>query len=125
MKFSKQRELILNTILNSSTHLTADNIYNTLKSKNPSLSLGTVYRNLSQLTENGFIKKVSIPNQPDRFDKNTHTHGHLVCEVCNEIFDINYTSIENLYNYLKKDGNIIKSYDIVLNGICKKCSKNI
>ncbi|RDY25075.1 transcriptional repressor, partial [Romboutsia weinsteinii] len=44
MKFSKQRELILNTILNNSVHPSADYIYETLKKDNPNLSLGTVYR---------------------------------------------------------------------------------
>lgn len=57
MKFSKQRELILNEIISSNVHPTADIIYTNLKKDNPELSLGTVYRNLSQLT-----KKELYPN---------------------------------------------------------------
>ena len=49
MKFSKQRELILNEVMNSHLHPTADSIYTNLKKDNPGLSLGTVYRNLTQL----------------------------------------------------------------------------
>ena len=64
MKFSKQRELILNYILNSHEHLTADTIYADLKKDNPELSLGTVYRNLTKLTEIGAISSVWIfPNR--------------------------------------------------------------
>ncbi|HFL3267987.1 TPA: transcriptional repressor, partial [Clostridioides difficile] len=48
MKFSKQRELILNEILNNPVHPTADYLYENLKKDNPNLSLGTVYRNLAQ-----------------------------------------------------------------------------
>ena len=62
MKFSRQRELILNEVMNSHIHPTADVIYTNLKKENPGLSLGTVYRNLSQLTENWYISKLSIPN---------------------------------------------------------------
>ena len=57
MKFSKQRELILNVVKENSVHPTADFIYEYLKKDNPNLSLGTVYRNLSQLVEPWFYKK--------------------------------------------------------------------
>ena len=60
MKFSRQRELIISEVLNSDEHLTADAIYERLKKENPNLSLGTVYRNLTQLSDKGMIGKVSI-----------------------------------------------------------------
>lgn len=123
MKFSKQRELILETVKNGEYHLTADSIYNLLKIKNPNLSLGTVYRNLSLLSEHNIIRKVSLPNQPDKFDKNTHDHGHLFCEICGEIFDIDTNFINNLSSDLIDEGNLIKSYDIIMHGICKNCNK--
>ncbi|MEG1411159.1 MAG: transcriptional repressor [Terrisporobacter sp.] len=125
MKFSKQRKLILDTILESDVHPTADFIYNHLKKGNPELSLGTVYRNLSQLVDNSFIGKVSMPNQPDRFDKNTHEHAHLICECCNEIYDIDSESISNFINTLSHEKNIsINSYDIILKGTCDSCKNN-
>ena len=125
MKFSKQRELILNEVMNSHIHPTADIIYTNLKKENPGLSLGTVYRNLSQLTEHGYISKLSIPNESDRFDKNVKPHAHLVCEKCNNIFDIESSSISNFLSNLSTEQGInILKYDIILNGICKNC-KNL
>jgi len=125
MKFSKQRELILNEVMNSHIHPTADIIYTNLKKENPGLSLGTVYRNLSQLTEHGYISKLSIPNESDRFDKNVKPHAHLVCEKCNNIFDIESNYIGDFLSNLSKEKDIsILKYDIVLNGICKNC-KNL
>ncbi len=62
MKFSKQRELILNTIVENHVHPTADFIYTHLKKDNPNLSLGTVYRNLAQLVEHlieAFLKNLN------------------------------------------------------------------
>ena len=47
MKYSRQRELILNEVIDSKGHPTADEVYDGLKKTNPSLSLGTVYRNLT------------------------------------------------------------------------------
>lgn len=122
MKFSKQRELILNYILNSHEHLTADTIYADLKKDNPELSLGTVYRNLTKLTEIGAIKKVSLPNQVDKFDKNLEPHAHFICDECGSITDINIPGMEKFLDKVSDEGRIsIRKYDLTLNGICKKC----
>ena len=124
MKFSKQREIILNEVMNSHLHPTADSIYTSLKKDNPGLSLGTVYRNLSQLTENGYISKLSIPNQSDRYDKNIKPHAHLICERCNNIYDIESETISKFINDLSNEQNLsILNYDIVLQGICKNCKE--
>lgn len=125
MKFSKQREIILNEVMNSHLHPTADSIYTSLKKGNPGLSLGTVYRNLSQLTENGYISKLSIPNQSDRYDKNIKPHAHLICERCNNIYDIESETISKFINDLSNEQNLsILNYDIVLQGICKNCKED-
>ncbi|MGL4510036.1 Fur family transcriptional regulator [Cetobacterium sp.] len=125
MKFSKQRELILNYILNSHEHLTADTIYADLKKDNPELSLGTVYRNLTKLTEIGAIKKVSLPNQVDKFDKNLEPHAHFICDECGSITDINIPEVDKFLNKISKDEDIsIRKYDLTLNGTCKKCKSN-
>lgn len=125
MKFSKQREIILNEVMNSHLHPTADSIYTSLKKDNPGLSLGTVYRNLSQLTENGYISKLSIPNQSDRYDKNIKPHAHLICERCNNIYDIESETISKFINDLSNEESLsILNYDIVLQGICKNCKED-
>lgn len=121
-KFSKQRELILRTVLSSNEHLTADNIYERLKSNNPNLSLGTVYRNLTQLEEHGYIKKINIPGNPVRFDGNTDEHDHFICENCKTIIDINKGEIECVDDSLRKKGLKINSTEIILRGICNNCN---
>ena len=125
MKFSKQRQIILNEVMNSHIHPTADSIYTSLKKDNPGLSLGTVYRNLSKLTENGFISKLSIPNQSDRYDKNIKPHAHLICEKCNNIYDVESETISKFINDLSNEENLsITNYDIVLQGICNSCKED-
>lgn len=123
MKFSKQRELILNEVLNSHIHLTADNIYENLKKNNPNLSLGTVYRNLTQLEEHGLISKLSIPGDPVRFDRNIDDHNHFICESCGAIIDIDFDSVK----YESKNGDSanmkVNSSYIILKGLCSKCNK--
>lgn len=120
IKFSRQREMILGVVLNSNEHLTADNIYDRLKVDNPNLSLGTVYRNLTLLEENGYIKKINIPGDPVRFDGNITKHQHFVCESCGRIIDIEYDD-DDMELLSKKTSFEVNSMYLVLRGICNKC----
>ncbi len=125
MKFSKQRELIYNYIMNSCEHLTADAIYADLKAEHPELSLGTVYRNLTQLSEIGKIKKLSLPHQVDRFDKNLEPHSHLICEVCGCVNDVHVPHTEQFLDDASKYTDaLITSYQITFYGVCSKCRKD-
>lgn len=122
MKFSKQRELILNAVKDNTVHPTADFIYDYLKKDNPNLSLGTVYRNLSQLVNHGYIKKVSMPGLPDRFDANVIEHNHMICDVCGNIQDIHSDILKNIPSAISNELDIeITSCTVILHGICKNC----
>ncbi|OSB10498.1 Fur family transcriptional regulator [Paraclostridium bifermentans] len=122
MKFSKQRELILNAVKDNTVHPTADFIYDYLKKDNPNLSLGTVYRNLSQLVNHGYIQKVSMPGLPDRFDSNVIEHNHMVCDVCGNIQDIHSDILKNIPSAISNELDIeITSCTVILHGICKNC----
>ena len=113
MRNTKQRKLVLDIINNSYSHPTAEDVDMKFNKVVPKISLWTVYRNLTQLTEHGFIAKLSIPNQSDRFDRNIKPHAHLICEKCHNIFDIESNSINKFVNSLSDKENIeISNYDI-------------
>ena len=88
MKFSKQREMILNQVKMFPVHPTADQVYTALKADNPNLSLGTVYRNLNLLSEMGELLKIRIADGSDRFEGRTDSHYHMVCDKCSRVFDV-------------------------------------
>jgi Fe2+ or Zn2+ uptake regulation protein len=103
--------------------MTAEEIYLKAKQIQPSLSLGTVYRNLGLMTEAGEIRRIVIPNSPDIYDKFTHPHEHLICQRCREISDI---SVSNLNEYLKKQTGLeILGYDLNVRYICDKCKSKV
>ena len=125
MKFSKQRELILNAVKDNAVHPTADFIYDYLKKDNPNLSLGTVYRNLSQLVNHGFIQKVSMPGLPDRFDANVIEHNHMICDICGNIQDIHCDILKKIPNIISDELNLeIISCNVILRGICENCKND-
>ena len=87
-KYSRQRETIRNHLTGRMDHPTAEMIYTALKEEDPKLSLGTVYRNLALLTEQGEIRKIQTANGPDRYDGNRTEHYHFLCRKCCQIFDL-------------------------------------
>ena len=88
MRYSHQRELILNAVKRVKTHPTADMVYDSLRAENPSLSLGTVYRNLNLLALNGDITPIYTGDNKVHYDGDTKPHCHFVCKGCNKIIDI-------------------------------------
>lgn len=122
MNYSKQREIILETLKENVVHPTAEYLYSVLHKKDPKISLATLYRNLNQLAENGIIKKIDGLEQSSHFDHNTHEHYHFICTKCSRVFDIDANIAPDL---IKKTEEItdftVQSHDVVFCGICKDC----
>lgn len=124
VKYSKQRELIYQAVRENLVHPTADFIYNKLKEENPGLSLGTVYRNLNQLAEDGKIRKLKMAGGPDRFDGTLHPHYHMVCRSCGELVDIQCEALEGLTQKAAEESGIqVEGFQILFEGICSDCVK--
>ena len=62
----------------------------------PKIAVGTVYRNLNELAEVGIIRKIEVPNAPDRFDKTVAPHEHLICPECGAVEDLAITGLDTL-----------------------------
>ncbi|MGB2579628.1 Fur family peroxide stress response transcriptional regulator [Elusimicrobium simillimum] len=124
MRYSKQREIILEALKANAVHPTADHIYGLLKPTNPELSLGTVYRNLKQLSGEGTIRRISGLGNSEHFDHNTYEHAHFICEECSTIYDIDLpANFAAVVKEAAKQGLNIKSGEFVARGICKNCEE--
>ncbi len=122
MKYSKQRELILNMVKSNPIHPDAETVYHALRPECPGLSLGTVYRNLNVLVEHGMIQKLAMPYASDRFDGRTDAHCHMVCERCGRVFDAETGDIFQMAKeVMQQNGFKVTSAELVLRGICGEC----
>ena len=121
-KYSRQREIIRRHLSGRMDHPTAEMIYTSLKAQDPKLSLGTVYRNLSLLTDLGEIRRIPSVTGPDRYDGNCSEHYHFLCRSCGKIFDLYPAASGDLEQLVGswQQGSIEK---IVLNvyGTCRNC----
>lgn len=117
MRNTKQRECVLNIVNNSYEHLSAYQIYDMAREIIPNISLGTVYRNLSWLSMNNYIRFL-IVNGMVRYDRND-IHDHFVCTNCGAIIDVLRKDVVNGYI----DGNLVVDYEIKYRGICSECQR--
>ena len=87
MRNTKQRDEILAYLQSERAHRSASEIYDAVREKIPSISLGTVYRNLGQLVELGKIITVETQDKFVYYDGYVKPHTHFVCRCCKKIFD--------------------------------------
>ena len=119
MRFSSQREIIREIVESTNAHPTADWIYNKAKKRLPNLSLGTVYRNLKQLDEEGTIKAITDGNI-SRYDWNTTSHDHMKCKVCGEIIDVHLQN-DSIRKKIRKNYKFeVDDVEMTIIGTCKK-----
>lgn len=88
LKYTRQREAILENIKHRTDHPTADDVYQDVSKTFPNISLGTVYRNLSVLTDLGVIRRLSTGIGADHYDGNMIPHNHFICQKCGRVYDI-------------------------------------
>ncbi len=124
MKYSRQRELVLAEVKSSREHPTADMVYAALKADNPSLSLGTVYRNLNLLAQMGQIDKIGMPEGSDRFDGRTDEHYHMLCQKCGRVYDVQLDTLSELDGQIQSQtGFLVHSHDLIVRGVCRACQQ--
>ena len=120
MRYSKQRELVMEKVQQLCDHPTAEEIYTEAVKDCPNLSLGTVYRNLNSLVEAGRVRRVSIPGQADRFDHTLPWHSHMYCTVCGCVTDADVDE-KQVMRLVKNQKGRVEECAVVLLGVCEAC----
>ncbi len=125
-KRSQQREKIYQILKSTRSHPTADWIYEKLKPKFPRLSLGTVYRNLNILVEQGKVRRITFGSTFDRFDANIKPHYHFICVGCGAIIDLDMPVKEELEDEVEKlTGFQVRYHTVEFYGLCDKCKTEL
>jgi Fur family peroxide stress response transcriptional regulator len=123
-KSSKQRSAILTLLRSTKTHPTAAWLFERLRTDIPGLSLGTVYRNLSTLKDQGLLQVLSPGDGMDRFDADVSGHYHVVCEGCGKVDDLPQGIDRGLeIDAARETGYTITSHRVFFYGICPGCAK--
>ena len=124
MNYSRQREEIVHFLKTRKDHPTAEVVYENVRMVYPKISLGTVYRNLTLLSDTGEILRLRLGDGVDHFDADTSEHYHVLCNECGIVEDLDMKgkklSIDT--SILPYDGTIT-GHIIYFKGICKNCNQ--
>lgn len=123
LRYSHQRERIYEYLAASREHPSAEMVYNDLRPEIPSLSLGTVYRNLKLLEELGKVRRVTSFQGTERYDACCGDHVHFLCSCCGCLRDAENVSTDAIRAAISlKDGYRITKLDLTITGICPDCT---
>ncbi|QGT98703.1 hypothetical protein SYNTR_0110 [Candidatus Syntrophocurvum alkaliphilum] len=121
-KITPQRRIILDILHRSNKHLTADEITERVKAIEPSVSLATVYRNLSMLVDIQIVSKLDLHEGPTRYEINAGHNHHLVCLNCGDAVKLGVCPIEDrIQNIIDDCGFQVNSHHFEITGLCKQC----
>ena len=127
LKYTEQREVVLNVLLHAEDHLTAEDIYNHIKETNPDSNIGiaTVYRALSFLEEVNLIASINFGADGKKYESNKKAHhDHLICTSCGKIVEFLDDEIEKRQERIAKKNKFkITSHSMQLYGTCPQCQK--
>ncbi|NCB41223.1 MAG: transcriptional repressor [Clostridia bacterium] len=127
MRYSKQREMILQAVKANKIHPTADQVYKLVRAESPTISLGTVYRDLNQLVEAKEILRIAISGDKDRFDADTSVHYHVKCLHCGHFKDLPKALTQNFSSLLiqvsEDMGMTLSPTCMQFEGLCEACKQ--
>jgi len=124
-KFTKQREIIIDTIMDKKNwHFSAEELFEEVRKSDSEIGMATIYRTLELLTELDIIHELDFNEESRKFElyiEDTH-HHHLICKNCGKLIefsdqDINYfeKELEEKYNFE------ITDHKLTFYGYCSQC----
>ncbi|MBM7605105.1 peroxide-responsive transcriptional repressor PerR [Metabacillus litoralis] len=124
VRITPQRHAILEFLVDSMTHPTADDIYKALEGKFPNMSVATVYNNLRVFREVGLVKELTYGDASSRFDFITSDHYHVICESCGKIVDFSYPGLDEVEALAAHvTGFNVSHHRMEIYGTCKTCEQ--
>jgi Fur family peroxide stress response transcriptional regulator len=122
-KLTHQRMEIFREVAQTGDHPDAEEVFNGVRRRMPTVSLDTVYRTLWWLKDLGLITTLGPPRERTRFDANLGRHHHFVCTQCGLTRDFR----SNQFDHLKLPDSILalgraEKIQVEVKGICLECA---
>ena len=126
VRITPQRHAILEYLISSELHPTADDIYKALEGDFPNMSVATVYNNLRVFRNAGLIKELTYGDASSRFDFVTHDHYHIICDECGTIVDFHHPGLEEVERLASHvTGFKVNSHRLEVYGTCPSCASGV
>ena len=128
LKYTRQREIVLNILYHSDTHFTPESLYMEIKRKEPNLNVGiaTVYRTSNLLEDSQMVTSLSFGAAGKKFElANKPHHDHLICKNCGKIVEFENSIVERQQALIAKEHKFkLTGHLMQLYGICETCAQS-
>ncbi len=122
LRLTRQRQAILDHLRRTRSHPTADQIYDAVRKIIPSISKGTVYRNLQVLIDSGIVSVLDIRGTLSRYEVRQAAHYHFRCEGCGRVIDLDLPVDRGLDDRVsKRMGFVVSGHQTEFRGWCAAC----
>lgn len=125
LKFTIQREVILEMLYRSDEHLTPESLHHLIQEKHPDLNTGiaTVYRTLSLLEDSEMVTSLSFGAQGKKYELGAKDHhDHIICTQCGAISEFVDDEIESRQKKIAEElGFLMQEHSMQIYGICQSC----
>lgn len=118
---TKQRRVVYETIKGTLSHPTADWIFEKVRTELPKISLGTVYRNLSVLKDEGTIREIYGNDRRAHYDADLSPHAHFICSTCGQIWDVHNVPNVDWRTFKEMVGCEVIDQCLEFHGRCSAC----
>jgi Fur family transcriptional regulator, peroxide stress response regulator len=122
VRMTPQRYAILNYLMESINHPTADDIFRAISPSYPSLSVATVYNNLKVFVEAGLVRELTYGDDSSRFDADLTDHYHAICTSCGGMVDFEHPPVKEVeVAAAASTGFSVHGHRMEIYGVCPTC----
>ncbi len=119
---TRQRKVVYEAVKQSKNHPTADMVFEQVRDALPTVSLGTVYRNLSVLKDQGLVIELRGADRKAHFEADLTPHAHFTCNRCGSISDIENCPTPDWEDHPCLAGYVVEDFNLEFRGICPHCN---
>lgn len=121
-KQTRQRDLVLETLLRLPGHTTADELADRVKDRDPAIGRATVYRTLKLLEEAGLVSPLHVDGGAVRYEPAPLSrHDHIVCEACGKVVEVQDEKVEALRRHMVEREGFELTRGACFYGLCAAC----
>jgi Fe2+ or Zn2+ uptake regulation protein len=122
LRSSNRRKVVHQIVESAHDHPTAQVVFERARQRIPSISLGTVYRNLQLLVEEGLLLERKVDDRPARYEANRYRHYHICCLQCGALEDLSVPYQTVLDRRVQKMVRYkLQEHRMEFYGICPQC----
>ncbi len=121
-RYTAQRAAVYEALDGTTSHPTADEIFTSVRTRIPDISLATVYKALEAFVSCGIARKLTVGPGPARYDSRTDAHDHVRCLECGQVADVEGDTLGRWLDGLGGGTDFeVVGYRLELVGYCPGC----